>query len=189
MGKVQRRQFLIAAGGLALLPSAATAQRVNKVARIGWLSAFGAALSPVPLESFKSGLQERGWTEGDNLLIETRIGAPGNAGELAAELLRYNVEIIVAPDGMVFSARAAAGATPMVFAINGGPVQAKLVASFARAGGTLTGITALSDELSAKRFRRPLARRAWRRSPIRGTQGLRSNSKQRRQPRDGLACL
>ena len=125
----------MAAGGLALLPSSAKAQRASKVARIGWLSTVGGSLSPVPLESFRAGMRERGWTEGDNLLIETRIGAPANAGELAAELLRSNVELIVAPGGMVFGARKVAGATPLVFAINGDPVQAKLVASYSRPGG------------------------------------------------------
>lgn len=152
MGQIRRREFLIAAGGLALLPSVAKAQRASKVARIGWLSTVGGALSPVPFESFRSGLRERGWTEGDNLLIEARTGAPGNAGELAAELLRTNVELIVAPGGMVFGARKVTGATPLVFGINGDPVLAKLVVSFARPGGNLTGITALSDELSGKRL-------------------------------------
>ncbi|MGH6892920.1 MAG: ABC transporter substrate-binding protein, partial [Dongiaceae bacterium] len=89
---------------------------------------------------------------GENLLIETRSGAPANAGELAAELLRSNVEIIVAPGGMVFGARKVAGETPLVFGINGDPVQAKLVASYSRPGGNLTGITALSDVLSGKRL-------------------------------------
>ena len=152
MGQVQRRQLLIAAGGLALLPSAARSQRTNRVARIGWLSTTGDATTPVPFESFRSGMRERGWTEGDNLLIETRVGAPAKAAELAVELLRANVELIVAPGAMVFGARGAVGTTPMVFGINGDPVKAKVVASFARPGGNLTGITALSDELSGKRL-------------------------------------
>ena len=152
MDQLRRRQFLIAAGGLALFPSAAKAQRTSKVARIGWLSTVGGAPSSVPFESFRAGLRERGWTEGDNLLIEARTGAPASAGELAAELVRSNVELIVAPGGMVFGARKGSGTTPLVFGINGDPVLAKLVASFSRPGGNLTGITALSDELSGKRL-------------------------------------
>ena len=152
MDRIRRRQFLIAAGGLALLPSAARAQRTGKVARIGWLSTVDGALSPLPLESFRSGLRERGWTEGDNLVIEVRTGSPANAGELAAELLRSSVELIVAPGAMLFGARKVTGATPLVFGINGDPVLAKLVASFSRPGGNLTGITALSEELSGKRL-------------------------------------
>ena len=152
MGQLERRRILIAAGGLALLPSAARSQRTGKVARIGWLSTVGDALSPVPFESFRSGLRERGWVEGDNLLIETRTGVPGKAGELAAELVRANVELIVAPGAMLFGARGAVGATPMVFSINGDPAKAKIVASLARPGGNLTGITAMSEELSGKRL-------------------------------------
>lgn len=152
MDRLRRRQLLIAAGGLALLPSAAKAQRSSKVGRLGWLSTAGGALSAVPFESFRAGLRERGWTEGDNLFIEVRTGAPASAGDLAAELLRSNVEVIVAPGGMVFGARKVTGATPLVFGINGDPVLAKLVASLSRPGGNLTGITALSDELSGKRL-------------------------------------
>ncbi|MGH8672685.1 MAG: ABC transporter substrate binding protein [Burkholderiales bacterium] len=144
MGQVQRRRFLIAAGGLALLPSAGRAQRASKVARIGWLSTTTDATTPLPFESFRSGMRERGWTEGDNLLIETRAGVPAKAAELAAELLRANVELIVAPGAMFFGARGVVGATPMVFGINGDPATAKIVASLARPGGNVTGITALS---------------------------------------------
>lgn len=152
MSRIQRRQLLIAAGGFALFPSPGRAQRTTRVARIGWLSTAADATTPVPLESFKSGLRERGWTEGDNLVIETRVGAPAKAAELAAELVRTNVELIVAPGAMLFGAREAVGTTPMVFGINGDPVKAQVVASLARPGGNLTGITALSDELSGKRI-------------------------------------
>ena len=85
-------------------------------------------------------------------MIEARTGSPANAGELATELLRSNVELIVGPGGMVFGARKLTGTTPLIFGINGDPVLAKLVASFSRPGGNLTGIAALSEELSGKRL-------------------------------------
>jgi putative ABC transport system substrate-binding protein len=99
----------------------------------------------------RSGLRERGWIEGKNLVIEAPSG--GRApGDRTAEFVRQKVDLIVAQGGSVFGARAAAGAIPMVFGINGDPVEAGLVASLSHPGGNLTGITALSAELAGKRL-------------------------------------
>jgi putative ABC transport system substrate-binding protein len=160
----RRRHLLAAACGLAVLPLAARAQTA-KTARVGWLGwtgGAGSAPSPLPLDAFRSGLADRGWQEGKNLTIDVRAGDGSQARELAAELLRSGAEVLVAMGPTVFGARAVAGAVPIVFSINGDPVEAKLVASLSRPGGSLTGVTALSAELAGKRMElvRELAPRA-----------------------------
>jgi putative ABC transport system substrate-binding protein len=154
MGQVRRRQFLIAAGALLAPPLRATAQPAKRVARIGWLGlrdAKGDASASIPLDGLRAGLRERGWIEGENLVIEMRSGDFGNAQQLTTELVQSKIEVLVAEGGMVFRARGVSGATPLVFHVNGDPVEAKLVASYPRPGGNMTGVTALSAELSGKR--------------------------------------
>lgn len=152
---IQRRAlFVLAAGELFGLHPVAFAQQPGQVARIGWLGLTDGrdSSSPsVPLEGLRAGLRERGWVEGRNLVIEVRNGGFDNAKDLTAELLQTKVRLIVAEGGMVFRARPFAGATPLLFHVNGDPVQANLVASYAHPGGTLTGVTNLSAELSGKR--------------------------------------
>ena len=87
-----------------------------------------------------------------NLAIELRAGDGSGARALTAELLAAEVDVIVAQGPMVFGARSAAGTVPIVFNINGDPVEAKLVASLAHPGGNVTGMTALSEELAGKRL-------------------------------------
>lgn len=147
-----RRAFALA-GGLVTVCPVALAQP-TRVARIGWLGlANGSAPSSasVPLAGLRAGLRERGWVEGRNLAIETRHGGFDDAEELTSQLLRAQVELIVTEGGMIFRAWRHAGDTPLLFQINGDPVEAKLVGSYARPGGTMTGVTNLSAELSAKR--------------------------------------
>jgi putative ABC transport system substrate-binding protein len=142
---------------LALLaaPLLADAQPARKTARVGWLGWIGTPEgSPrsVPLEGLRSGLRDRGWVEGENLVLDVRTGEGGQARDLAAELVRSKVDVIVAQGPMVFGARAVAGSIPVVFGINGDPVEAGLVASLSRPGANLTGITALALELAGKRL-------------------------------------
>ena len=148
--KQLRRRLLIAAGSAAFVPQVAKSQPTKKVGRVGWLAS--AAQLSQGLENFRSGMRERGWVEGENYSIEVRAGMPAQARELAGELVKTKVDLIVAPGGMLFGARAVTGDTPLVFGINGDPVLAKLVTSYARPGGNLTGITTLSAELSGKRL-------------------------------------
>jgi putative ABC transport system substrate-binding protein len=148
-----RRQAL--ARTLLLLTGApsAWAQPPRKLARVGWLTTARGA-SPgtsVPLDAFRAGLAELGWSEGVNLVLEVREGEREQAPSLVAELLRAHVQVIAAMGPMAFAARAHTGSTPLVFAINGDPVEAGLVASMARPGGSLTGLSAQSIELSGKR--------------------------------------
>jgi len=129
----------------------AEAQKPGRTARLGWM-----ALSPGPTaaqrEVFRRGMRERGWTEGQNFAIDARWGDRDRARDLAAELVRLKVDVIVTQGPMVFGARAGAGSIPVVFAFSGDPVEGKLVASLARPGGNLTGVTFLSLELVGKRL-------------------------------------
>lgn len=138
-------------------PLAVQAQQAGKSARVGWLGwtgGTGASPDRVPLEAFRSGLRDRGWLEGQNLVLETRSTSNRDqARELAAELVRLKVDAIVATGPLVFFIReTVAGAIPVVFTINGDPVEAKLVSSLSRPGANLTGVTAFSVELTGKRL-------------------------------------
>lgn len=151
---VSRRSLVLAASSLAVSPLFARAQPAKRVARIGWLGlrdAKGDTGASVSLDGLRAGLRERGWIEGDNLVIEARSGDFANAQQLTTELVQSKIEVLVAQGGMVFRARAVSGTTPLVFYANGDPVEAKLVASYPRPGGSMTGMTALSEDLSGKR--------------------------------------
>jgi ABC-type uncharacterized transport system substrate-binding protein len=155
---LKRREFITLLGGVAAWPLAAHAQQVGKVPRIGCLSP-GRSEFPDPtfnmLNAFLQGLQELGYTEGQNLAIDRQY-ADGNSDrlrELAAELVRRKPDIIV-----VFSttaarpAKQATGTTPIVAVAMADPVADELVASLARPGGNVTGTTFLGPELVAKRL-------------------------------------
>ncbi len=137
--------------GMVAAPLAADAQQPGRTARVGWI-ALSPGPTPAQREAFLRGMRDRGWTEGQNLAIDDRWGERDRARDLAAELVRMKVDVIVTQGPMVFGARAEAGSVPVVFAFSGDPVEAKLVASLARPGGNLTGVTFLSLELVGKRL-------------------------------------
>jgi len=154
-----RRAFLatliaaVLAFGLLTPPCTAQAQSVGKPHRVGWVAmAPESPSTSALLEAFRQGMRDRGWVEGRNLAIEARWGARDQARDLVAELNRLKVDVIVAVGPMVFGAQAAAGQTAVVFGFSGDPVEAKLVASLARPGANLTGITFLAYELVHKRL-------------------------------------
>ena len=150
MNQPRRRQLLIAAGSAAVLPHVARAQSTKKMGRVGWL-ATSAQLS-MSLENFRAAMRERGWIEGENYSIEVRSGTAAQGAGLATELLKAKVDLIVAPGGLFFTARSVTGDTPLIFGIDGDPVVAKIVASYSRPGGNVTGVSSLSAELSGKRL-------------------------------------
>ena len=138
---------------VSLLAHTAEAQQAGKVYRIGYLAARS-ALEPRD-EAFRQGLRDLGYVEGKNIIIEYRFG--GGKREqipnLAAELVRLKVDIIVAPGTPVAQAAKTATRTiPIVFAGVADPVGTGLVTSLARPGGNVTGLTPISAELSAKRL-------------------------------------
>jgi ABC-type uncharacterized transport system substrate-binding protein len=145
----------------------AEAQQPPKVYRVGFLTA---ASVPDLLEAFRQGLRELGWTEGQNLVVEYLSAdsklekVPG----LAAELVRTKVDVVVATATAVHEARRALASVPTVFVIADDPVSAGFVASLARPGGRMTGLTSLNVELDAKRLEILIIRRP---SPVYVTSG------------------
>jgi len=133
------------------------AQQPKKVSRLGYLSNTDPATDSARAERIRLALRELGYIEGQNIAIEYRYaeGKRDRAPELAAELVRLKVDIIVVAGGETWI-RAAKNATktiPLVMvAIGTDPVKTGLVKSLARPGGNVTGITALSRELGGKRL-------------------------------------
>ena len=133
----------------------AEAQQTGKIFRIGFLDVSTASGSAVRLETFRQELSKLGWIEGKNITIESRFGEQklDRLPELAAELVRQQVDLIVV--NSVASASAAKSATttiPIVMAGGSDPVAAGLIASLARPGGNVTGLSGLSSELNTKRL-------------------------------------
>jgi len=145
-----------AVGGLLLaLGLSAQAQQPTKVHRIGWLTDGFLSSSPDRQQAFRQGLSELGYVEGKNILIEWR-GAdniPERGSALAEELVRLKVDVIVtAGAGGTRRAKAATSTIPIVMASSDDPVGNGFVASLARPGGNITGLSQLSPELSGKRL-------------------------------------
>jgi putative ABC transport system substrate-binding protein len=136
-----------------LSPLATQAQQPDKVARVGLLWPGPSVPASPRIESLRQGLRESGYIEGQNLAIELRFSPDlERLGELAAELVRAQVNVIVSfGDGGPGVARRTTTEIPIV-AIADDIVGAGLVTNLARPGGNLTGITILSPELSAKRL-------------------------------------
>jgi len=151
---MNRRTFIGAlAGGILTAPAGLVAQQPRKTARVGWIAVSpGPQATPANFQAFRDGMRERGWVEGQNLVLDSRWGNRDQASALAAELVELKVQVVVAQGPMVFGAKAALGTIPVVFAFSGEPVEAKLVASLAHPGGNLTGVTLLSFELAGKRL-------------------------------------
>ena len=133
----------------------AHAQQTGKVPRIGFLDGSTAFGSAVLLEAFRQELSKLGWTEGKNIAIEYRFGEQKSERlpELAAELVRLKVDlIVVAATPPALAAKKATTTIPIVMANAGDPVAAGLVASLARPGGNVTGLSGLSTQLNTKRL-------------------------------------
>jgi putative ABC transport system substrate-binding protein len=140
--------------GMLGLPVAAEAQQAGKVPRIGFL--FYGSPGPSPeLDAFRQGLRELGYIEGQNITIEYRFagGRVGQLPELAAELVRLKLDVIVTPGTPAsVAAKQATSTIPIVFAGVADAVGAGLVADFARPRGNITGLTGISAELGGKRL-------------------------------------
>jgi putative ABC transport system substrate-binding protein len=141
---------------LAICPSA-KAQRPKKIPRIGYLSGAGDPSNPGPnVEAFRRGLQELGYIEGKNILVEYRYieGKRDRVPSLVAELVQLKVDVLVSPN--LPSIRAAKQATktiPIVMVINWDPVATEgLIDSLERPGGNITGLSRLTRDLSGKRL-------------------------------------
>jgi len=130
------------------------AQQPGKIFRIGFLDASTASGSAVLVEAFRQELSKLGWIEGKNIIIEYRFAEqkPERVPELAADLVRLKVDlIVVSATPQALAAKKATTTIPVVMTNVGDPVGAGLVASLARPGGNVTGLSSLS-ELNSKRM-------------------------------------
>ena len=154
---MKRRELVALIGGAAassLSWSLAARAQPGKVWRIGMLDTTSAQLNAPNLDAFRRGLRQLGYVEGQNLAIDYRSadGRLDRIPELASELVRRNVDIIVTrgtPSAL--AAKNATATIPIVMAAIGEPVETGLVASLARPGGNVTGLSAFVTELVAKR--------------------------------------
>ena len=152
---MQRRTFITVLGGAAVSAAGARAQQqISGVARIGVLSPFSRTTGLSAFAAFGETLRDLGWIEGTNLAFEHRW-ADGQADRLpglAAELVRLKVDVIFDTYGTpaALATKHATTIIPVVFAGTGDAVGVGLVASLARPGGNLTGVTNIAEEAIGK---------------------------------------
>jgi putative ABC transport system substrate-binding protein len=152
---MRRREFIVALGGAAAWPAVARAQQ-TAMPVIGFLDAGSAAERTQQVAAFRKGLEEVGYQEGRNVALEFRWaeGHYGRFGELAADLVRRRVSVIVTPGSgtAALATKAATSTIPIVFGTGGDPAQEGLVASLSRPGGNATGVNFFTVEVVAKRM-------------------------------------
>jgi putative ABC transport system substrate-binding protein len=151
---MRRREFIGLLSGAASLPLAAHAQQPTKLPTIGLLGASTAVAWEHLVAAFERRLQELGWVEGRTVAIERRWAEAQNSryADIAAEFVRLKVDVIVTAGSAVPAARQATSTIPIVFAVAADPLGAGLVASLARPGGNVTGLSLQSNDLAAKRL-------------------------------------
>jgi len=146
---VRRREFITLLGGAAAAwplaaPPGTRAQETGKVYRIGWLSYSTPAVTAPFIIVFRDGLRELGWIEGQNVIIEARFaeGRSDRLPDLAADLVRIKVDVILATTTpALVAAKNVTGTVPIVAINVGDPVALGLIASLARPGGNITGLS------------------------------------------------
>jgi putative tryptophan/tyrosine transport system substrate-binding protein len=154
MSDMKRREFITLLGGAAVAwPLEASAQQ-PRLPTIGFLGAATASVWGSWTTAFEQRLRELGWTEGRTIAIEYRWaeGRPERYAEIAAEFVRRKVDVIVTAGSAVPAVKQATSVIPIVFALAGDPVGAGLVASLARPGGNVTGLSNQQSDLASKRI-------------------------------------
>src|SRR3954447_11835769 len=144
--------FVIAFGACGTV---AQAQQTEKIARIGYLDNSSASGNAPLLEAFRREMRKLGWTEGKNFTFEYRFaeGKFDRLADLAADLVRLKVDLILVSGGQpALAAKSATTTIPIVMANAGGPVAFGLVTSLGRPGGNVTGLSSLVPELNSKRL-------------------------------------
>jgi len=153
---IGRRELITALGGAALAwPLAARAQQSDKLPTIGFMAATSLAAIDNFIAAFVRRLHELGWIEGRTVAIEYRAADGGveHMAEIAAEFVRLKVDVIVTQGNVPTAvARRVTTVIPIVFGLAGDPVGTGLVASLARPGGNVTGLSLEQPETSAKRL-------------------------------------
>jgi len=151
---MRRREFITLLAGGAAWPLAARAQQPGKLPTIGFLGGASALTESQWAAAFVRRLHELGWTEGRTVAIEYRWAEGRNEpAEIVAEFVRLKVDIIVTyGTPSILAAKQATSAIPIVFAAAGDPVRTGIVASLARPGGNVTGLSLLATDLTGKRI-------------------------------------
>jgi putative ABC transport system substrate-binding protein len=136
---------------LVLAPVTALAQAPTRSVRVGMVTGL---TPPVYVQAFRDGLRQHGWIEGQNLVFDFRSadGDYDRVKALAAEVMERKPDVVLLTSTSIQLAKPMMGTTPVVFIIADDPVRAGLVASLARPGGRVTGLTSLNVELDAKRL-------------------------------------
>jgi putative ABC transport system substrate-binding protein len=151
---MKRREFITVLGGAAAAwPLAARAQQPAKLPTIGYLGASTPSFDSHRVGAFVQRLRERGWIEGRTVTIEYRWseGRTERYPEIAAEFVRLKVDVIVTTGGGVPAVKQATSAIPIVFPVAGDPVGGGFVATLARPGGNVTGLSLQQTDVASKR--------------------------------------
>jgi len=151
---MKRREFIGMAGGVSVWPIALRAQQFQRVPTVGFLSVSTREGWGSWVSIFIARLQELGWVEGRNVAIEVRW-ADGNSElyrEIAAELVRLKVDVIVTGGATVRAIRQVTSTIPIVFALANNPVSSGIVASLSHPGDNVTGLSIQSADLTGKRL-------------------------------------
>jgi putative tryptophan/tyrosine transport system substrate-binding protein len=153
---MKNRKLFPFALGVFLLSIPAGAQQPGKVPRVGFLVISSRSAASTRIEAFQQGLQELGYVEGKNIIVESRYaeGKSVRMPQLASELVGLKIEVLVAGGGdqVTLAAMKAAGRIPVVMTNVADPVRSGFVASLARPGGTVTGLMSVTYDLSGKRL-------------------------------------
>jgi putative ABC transport system substrate-binding protein len=150
---MNRRTFITLVGGAASWPLAARAQQPRRPT-IGFLGTATPSTRSSFTAAFVQRLRELGWTDGGNINFEVRWaeGRTERYAEIAAEFVQRKVDVIVTSGGAVGAAKQATTTIPIVFTLARDPVAAGWVASLARPGGNITGLSAQTTEITGKRL-------------------------------------
>jgi putative ABC transport system substrate-binding protein len=146
---------LLAAGATAASPPAMWAQQSAKIPRIGWIWAGRSTGNPIEAAGFRQGLKEFGYIEGQNIVVDYSFGEGRNdrIADLAAELVQLRPDVLVALGDLTVGAVKSVTTTIPVVSMSGDPVGAGVVASLARPGGNITGVSMMKglEGLTGKR--------------------------------------
>jgi ABC-type uncharacterized transport system substrate-binding protein len=151
---MKRRVFVASLVAVAAMPRTGTAQGAARVIRVGWLTAQQASSLVPYVDAMRTALADLGYVEGRNLVIEFRYGDDviERVPELAAELVRLPVDLIVAQGAAAFEIRGLGLPIPVVFSMSADPVSAGFADSLARPRGNMTGVTLMAVEFNGKRL-------------------------------------
>ena len=151
---MRRRDFIkTVVGAVTAWPLAASAQQASKLRTIGFTGSNASAWRPWT-DAFAGRLRELGWIEGRNIAIEYRWseGRPTRVAEIAVEFVRLKVDVIVTMGSAVPTLKQATAVIPIVFAVATDPLGDSLVASLARPGGNVTGLSSQATDVAGKRL-------------------------------------